>query len=96
MIMNLFIRTIALNIALYFGTSFATKYGETYIAAYTIAINLWFLVAFLIDGYAIAVNILSGKLLCANKYELLIDLCINLIKYGIFVGIIIGFLGAIL
>jgi MATE family multidrug resistance protein len=52
MIINLFIRTIALNIALYFGTSFATKYGSVYIAAYTIAINLWFLGAFLIDGYA--------------------------------------------
>ena len=96
MIMNLFIRTIALNIALYFGTSFATKYGATYIAAYTIAINLWFLGAFLIDGYASAGNILSGKLLGAKKYELLIDLSKKLIKYGIFVGIIIGFLGAIL
>ncbi|NRA94463.1 MAG: MATE family efflux transporter, partial [Psychroserpens sp.] len=61
MIINLFIRTLALNATLYFATSFATAYGTEYIAAYTIAINLWFLGAFIIDGYASAGNILSGK-----------------------------------
>ena len=88
MIVNLFIRTIALNIALYFGTSFATKYGPTFIAAYTIAINLWFLGAFLIDGYASAGNILSGKLLGGRKYKDLIDLSNKLIRYGITIGLI--------
>ena len=96
MILNLFIRTIALNVALYFGTSFATKYGTTYIAAYTIAINLWFLGAFLIDGYASAGNILSGKLLGAKNYTDLIDLSHKLIKYGLSVGLLIGLIGAIL
>jgi putative MATE family efflux protein len=95
MIVNLFIRTIALNVALYFGTSFATKYGTTYIAAYTIAINLWFLGAFLIDGYASAGNILSGKLLGAKDYKTLIDLSNKLIKYGVVVGVIIGLIGAV-
>lgn len=96
MILNLFIRTIALNVALYFGTSFATKYGTNYIAAYTIAINLWFLGAFLIDGYASAGNILSGKLLGAKDYKNLIDLSNKLIKYGIIVGLIIGIIGGLL
>lgn len=96
MILNLFIRTIALNIALYFGTSYATKYGTTYIAAYTIAINLWFLGAFLIDGYASAGNILSGKLFGAKQYGTLIDLSNKLIKYGIIVGVIIALIGALL
>ncbi len=95
MILNLFVRTIALNLALYFATSFATKYGENYIAAYTVAINLWFLGAFLIDGYASAGNILSGKLLGAKAYETLIDLSNKLIKYGIIVGIIIAIIGSI-
>ena len=95
MILNLFVRTLALNAALYFGTSFATKYGETYIAAYTIAINLWFLGAFLIDGYASAGNILSGKLFGAKDYKSLIELSNKLIKYGILVGLFIGLLGAI-
>jgi len=95
MIVNLFIRTIALNVALYFGTSFATKYGTTYIAAYTIAINLWFLGAFLIDGYASAGNILSGKLFGAKDYKTLIELSNKLIKYGVVVGVIIGLIGAV-
>lgn len=95
MILNLFIRTIALNVALYFGTSYATKYGTTYIAAYTIAINLWFLGAFLIDGYASAGNILSGKLFGAKDYKTLFGLSNKLIKYGIVVGLIIGIIGAL-
>ncbi len=95
MILNLFIRTIALNIALYFGTSYATKYGTTYIAAYTIAINLWFLGAFLIDGYASAGNILSGKLFGAKSYSSLIELSNKLIKYGIVVGLIIAIIGTL-
>jgi MATE family multidrug resistance protein len=96
MIISLFIRTIALNIALYFGTSFATKYGSVYIAAYTIAINLWFLGAFLIDGYASAGNILSGKLLGAKAYNTLIELSNKLIKYGILVGSVIAVIGGLL
>lgn len=96
MIFNLFIRTIALNVTLYFASSFATSYGGKYIAAYTIAINLWFLGAFIIDGYASAGNILSGKLLGAKKYSTLISLSNKLIKYGIILGIITATLGAIL
>ncbi|SHG85299.1 MATE family efflux transporter [Winogradskyella jejuensis] len=96
MILNLFIRTIALNVALYFATSFATSYGPTYIAAYTIAINLWFLGAFLIDGYASAGNILSGKLLGAKDYKNLIDLSNKLIKYGILVGLTMAIIGGLL
>lgn len=96
MILNLFVRTIALNVALYFGTSFATKYGTNYIAAYTIAINLWFLGAFLIDGYASAGNILSGKLYGAKDYKTLIELSDKLIKYGIVVGLVIAIIGGLL
>ena len=40
---NLVIRTASLNVTLYFCNAFATKYGDEFIAAYTIAINLWFL-----------------------------------------------------
>ena len=96
MIVNLFIRTIALNVALYFATSFATSYGPKYIAAYTIAINIWFLGAFLIDGYASAGNILSGKLLGAKDYNNLIGLSNKLIKYGIIIGAIMAISGGIL
>ncbi|WP_375238089.1 MATE family efflux transporter [Aurantibacter sp.] len=93
MILNLFVRTLALNAALYFATRFATSYGKNYIAAYTIAINLWFLGAFLIDGYSSAGNILSGKLFGQNNYKDLMLLSKKLIKYGIVFGLCIAVAG---
>ncbi|MGB1307478.1 MAG: MATE family efflux transporter [Oceanihabitans sp.] len=95
MILNLFVRTLALNVTLYFASAFSTSYGKQYIAAYTIAINLWFLGAFIIDGYASAGNILSGKLLGAKAYGTLVVLSNKLIKYGIFIGIVIALLGGL-
>ena len=89
MIGNLFVRTIALNTALYFATAFATDYGKEYIAAYTIGLNLWFLGAFMIDGYASAGNILAGKLLGAGDYNTLIVLSNKLVKYSLFLGALI-------
>lgn len=94
-ILNLFVRTLALNAALYFGSSYATGYGKSYIAAYTIAINLWFFGAFFIDGYSSAGNILSGKLYGAKQYKNLLNLSNTLIKFGIVIGIILGALGAL-
>ncbi|WP_204344605.1 MATE family efflux transporter [Psychroserpens algicola] len=93
MILNLFVRTLALNATLYFATRFATSYGTEYIAAYTIAINLWFLGAFIIDGYASAGNILSGKLLGAKNYSKLIELSRFLTKCGIGVGVLLAITG---
>ncbi|MFD2915252.1 MATE family efflux transporter [Psychroserpens luteus] len=95
MILNLFVRTLALNATLYFATRFATSYGTEYIAAYTIAINLWFLGAFIIDGYASAGNILSGKLLGEKNYKKLVELSNFLIKCGIGVGFLLTILGLI-
>ena len=93
MIGNLFIRTIALNIALYFATSYATDYGANFIAAYTIAVNIWLLGAFMVDGYSSAGNILSGKLLGAKEYTTLVELSKKLFIYGIVVGSIIALFG---
>lgn len=95
MIGNLFIRTLALNTALYFATAYATGYGKQYIAAYTIGINIWLLGAFMIDGYSSAGNILAGKLLGAKNYKTLVELSKKLTVYGLATGIIImgfGFL----
>ena len=96
MIGHLIIRTLALNTALYFAARFATGYGNTYIAAYTIAINLWFFAAFAVDGYSSAGNILSGKLFGAKNYTLLMKLSNQLIKYALIVGLIMGGIGALL
>ena len=96
MILNLFVRTLALNITLYFATRFATGYDKNYIAAYTIAINLWFLGAFMIDGYSSAGNILSGKLLGAKDYKSLMALSKKLIKIGVVMGVVLAIIGAII
>ncbi|WP_417854038.1 MATE family efflux transporter [Xanthomarina gelatinilytica] len=95
MILNLFVRTLALNVTLYFASAFSTSYGKQYIAAYTIAINLWFLGAFIIDGYASAGNILSGKLLGGKEYGKLITLSNKLIGYGIYLGVFLALLGSL-
>jgi putative MATE family efflux protein len=95
MILNLFVRTLALNVTLYFASAFSTSYGKQYIAAYTIAINLWFLGAFIIDGYASAGNILSGKLLGGKEYSKLIELSNKLIKYGIYLGLTMAIIGSL-
>lgn len=95
MILNLFVRTIALNTALYFGTAYATNYGNEYIAAYTIGLNLWLLGAFSIDGYASAGNILSGKLLGAKDYKTLLKLSNKLLLYGLFTGVFMAIIGFI-
>ena len=59
---DLFLRAAALNVAFYFGTSFAASYGENQIAAYTIGINIWLFSSFFIDGFSNAGNAIGGRL----------------------------------
>lgn len=95
MVLNLFVRTIAINTALYFGTSFSAGYSDSHVAAYTIGFNLWLTGAFMIDGYSSAGNILSGKLLGSKAYTTLLELGKNLTKYSFFFGLgltVIGFI----
>lgn len=96
MVLNLFIRAISLNAALYFATSYATLYGKEYIAAYTIGFNIWLTGAFMIDGYSSAGNILSGKLLGAKAYQTLLVLGKNLMKYGFVFGLVLAVIGFVL
>ena len=92
---NLVIRTASLNVTLYFCNAFATKYGDEFIAAYTIAINLWFLVAFIIDGYSSAGTILSGKLFGEKSYDVLKKFGSDLTKIGIKIGAVMCIIGFI-
>ena len=92
---NLVIRTASLNVTLYFCNAFATKYGDELIAAYTIAINLWFLVAFIIDGYSSAGTILSGKLYGEKSYGVLMKFGNDLTKIGVKIGVIMCIIGFI-
>ena len=95
MILNLFVRTLALNVALNVAVFCASSYGVNQLNAYTISINIWFICAFFIDGYASAGNMLAGKLLGAKNYKDLIKLSHKLTKYGSIVGVILCIIGFI-
>ena len=75
--------------ALYLANSFATKYGDNYIAAQTIAFQIWLFFAFFIDGYSSVGNIVSGKLLGEQNFKKLWKLSIKLSKYSIIVAFIL-------
>ncbi len=93
---NLIIRAVALNVALYLANSYATNYGKNYIAAQTIAFQIWLFFAFFIDGYSNVGNIVSGKLLGEKNYEKLWKLSIKLSRYSIVVSIILAVFCAML
>lgn len=86
---NLFVRSIALNIALLVAVREATTLGKEYIAAHTIAINLWLFSAFFIDGYGAAGNILGGRLLGAKQYTKLWVLTKRVNSYNLVVSLIL-------
>jgi len=88
--LNLIVRALALNIALYLANSYATKYGDNYIAAQTIAFQIWLFFSFFIDGYASVGNIVSGKLLGENNYSKMWKLSVKLSRYSIIIAVILG------
>jgi putative MATE family efflux protein len=87
---NLIIRAISLNVALYLANSYATKYGDNYIAAQTIAFQIWLFFAFFIDGYASVGNIVSGKLLGEKNYKTMWKLSIKLSRYSIIIALLLS------
>ncbi|MCK5815436.1 MAG: MATE family efflux transporter [Flavobacteriaceae bacterium] len=89
---NLIIRAISLNVALLMANAYATKYGDSYIAAQTIAFQIWLFFAFFIDGYASVGNIVSGKLLGEKNYKKMWQLSIKLSRYSIIVAISLSLL----
>lgn len=92
---NLFLRSVALNTALILATREAAALGKEYIAAYTIAFNIWIFTAFFLDGYGAAGNILAGKLLGERNYNSLWELTKKVNLYNIVVAtflIVIGIL----
>jgi len=90
--LNLFVRALALNFALYLSNAYATNYGDSYIAAHTIAFQIWLFFAFFMDGYASVGNIVSGKLLGENNYKKMHLLSKDLVKYTIYIALILGLL----
>jgi Na+-driven multidrug efflux pump len=86
----LFLRTLALNIAIYLANSYATDYGKNYIAAQSILMNIWLFFSFFIDGYANAGNAIGGKLLGAKAYTKLWNLSKDISKYAIIIALLLA------
>ncbi|WP_299182217.1 MATE family efflux transporter [uncultured Aquimarina sp.] len=87
---NLFIRSLALNTTLLLAVREATSLGTNYIAAHSIAIQLWLFFAFFIDGYGGAGNILGGRLLGAKDYTNLVSMAKKVNIYGVIVACVLG------
>lgn len=86
---NLIIRAIALNVALIMANAYAAKYGNSYIAAQTIAFQIWLFFAFFIDGYSSVGNIVSGKLLGEQDYKSMWKLSVKLSRYSIVISLLL-------
>ena len=88
--LNLIIRALSLNIALYMANAYATSYGANSIAAQTIAFQIWLFFAFFIDGYSSVGNIMSGKFLGEGNYAMINRLSKQLIAYTLVISLGLG------
>ena len=93
MSLNLFVRAIALNVALILAVREAAALGDKFISAHTIAINLWLFTAFFIDGYGAAGNIMGGRLLGARDFDGLWKLAKKIMLYGAVVSVVLMLVG---
>jgi MATE family multidrug resistance protein len=92
---NLFIRSLALNVALMLAVKEAAGLGKEYIAAHAIAINIWLFSAFFLDGYGAAGNALSGRLLGEKDFRSLWQLTKKVNFYNLVVAVLLLVLGLV-
>ncbi|MBP2831163.1 MATE family efflux transporter [Aquimarina sp. U1-2] len=90
---NLFIRSLALNVTFLLAVREATTLGTKYIAAHSIAVQLWLFFAFFIDGYGGAGNILGGRLLGARDFKTLVAMAKKVNVYGVLVACVLAGIG---
>ncbi|NQY27682.1 MAG: MATE family efflux transporter [Piscirickettsiaceae bacterium] len=68
---NIFIRTLCLIFSIAFFTAQGAKQGELILAANAILVNFIVLMAFVLDGFANAIEVISGKAIGSkNKHQL--------------------------
>jgi len=83
---QLFARTIALNVCYYLGNRYATGYGESYIAAHSIAMQIWLFSAFFIDGYAAAGSVVTGRLMGERNWRDLHRVAWQVVRMSVTIG----------
>ncbi len=83
---NFFLRTAAINIAIYLSYRFANSYGVEEAATHAILMNVWLFFSFLVDGFANAGNAIGGKLLGSKDVASLRYLARTTTWYGVAVA----------
>ncbi|MEE2800990.1 MATE family efflux transporter [Nonlabens sp. SCSIO 43208] len=89
---NFFLRTLAINVAIYLSYRYANNYGIEQAATHAILMNIWLFFSFLIDGFANAGNALGGKLLGSKDPDSLLYLSKKTNGYGIAIALILAIL----
>ncbi|QJP33877.1 MATE family efflux transporter [Nonlabens sp. Ci31] len=93
---NFFLRTVAINVAIYFSYRFANDYGVAEAAAHAVLMNIWLLFSFLVDGFANAGNAIGGKLLGSKDGESLKYLANKTSLYGVVIAVFLTIICALL
>ncbi len=89
---NIFIRTVALISVLSYFTAVSANYGDNIVAANTILLQLWMIVAYGIDGFAFAAESLVGNYFGEKnlpKLKLVIKYCFY---WGLSSAVVISFI----
>ena len=86
---NMFVRTMVLNLVFLISNRYANSYGSNSLAAYTIAYNIWIFSAFFIDGYSNAGNALAGKFMGEKNKNKLKILGKDLLKINIKIAVVL-------
>ena len=86
----LFLRTLSLRAALLLATWAATALGSDELAAYQVAITLYFTLGFALDALAIAAQALIGRALGASDLELVRAVLRRCVQWGIGSGAVLG------
>lgn len=91
---DLFLRSLSLQIAFFLSFRMATSLGDgeqnKFVAAHNLLIQIWLFSAFLLDGYANAGAVLSGRLLGAKEFLALRNLTHRLLKITFGIGLLLS------
>jgi len=89
---DLVFRTAALVGTLTLSSAVATRLGPSRIAGHQVALQLWFLLALVVDSVAVAAQALVGKYRGAGDPLALLNLTRRLLAWGVGVGVALAFL----
>ncbi|GAA1956730.1 MATE family efflux transporter [Agromyces allii] len=86
----LFLRTVSLRAALLLATWAATSLGPDELAAYQVAITIYFTLGFALDALAIAAQALIGKGLGEGDVEQVRAVLRRCVQWGVVSGVVLG------